>query len=133
MQNYKDLKVWEKAHKLTLEVYKKSNSFPREEMYGLTSQLRRASVSIPSNIAEGCGRYRTNDFAQFLQIALGSTNETEYQFLLAKDLGYLSEENYSSIEVKTNEIKAMLISFIKKVRNNELSDTEMSYETLSDL
>lgn len=93
MQNYKDLKVWQKAHQLTLNVYKESKHFPKEELYSLTNQLRRASSSIPANIAEGCGKNTSGDFANFLNIALGSANEAEYFILLSKDLEYLSVEN----------------------------------------
>ena len=121
MQNYKDLKVWEKSHKLTLEVYKISQSFPVSETYGLTSQIRRCCASIPSNIAEGCGKMTPLDFANFLQIALGSSNETEYFLILSKDLKYLSEEKFTDLEKLINEVKAMLISLIKKVREKKLT------------
>jgi len=116
MQNYKDLKVWQKAHQLTLNVYKESKHFPKEELYSLTNQLRRASSSIPANIAEGCGKNTSGDFANFLNIALGSANEAEYFILLSKDLEYLSAEKYDTLSNQINEIKAMLISLISKVR-----------------
>lgn len=116
MQNYKDLKVWEKAHLFTVEVYKATKSFPKEEVYGLTSQLRRAASSIAANIAEGCGKNTKNDFANFLNISLGSSNEAEYFILLAKDLNYLLINNYEILIKLINEIKAMLIAFIAKVR-----------------
>ncbi len=89
MQEFRNLKVWEKAHALTLDVYKASRSFPREEMYGLTSQMRRASVSIGANIAEGACRRGDVDFARFLQMAAGSASEVEYHLLLARDLNLL--------------------------------------------
>lgn len=117
MQNYKELKVWEKAHQLTLKVYRASKLFPKEELYSLTNQLRRASSSVPANIAEGCGKNTQPDFANFLNIALGSANEAEYFLLLSKDLGYLPESDYTSLSDNINEIKAMLISLIQKVRN----------------
>ena len=116
MQNYKDLKVWEKAHLFTVEVYKATKSFPKEEVYGLTSQLRRAASSIAANIAEGCGKNTKNDFANFLNISLGSSNEAEYFILLAKDLNYLLINNYEILIKLINEIKAMLIALIAKVR-----------------
>ncbi len=78
MQNYKDLKVWEKVHLLALEIYRASKSFPKEERFNIMSQIRRASISIPTNIAEGCGKFTRKDFGNFLQIALGSANEVEY-------------------------------------------------------
>src|ERR1700741_743505 len=98
MQNFKDLLIWQEAHQLTLKIYESSKGFPKEEIFGITSQLRRAAVSIPCNIAEGCGRYTSKDFANFLQIALGSTNETDYLTLLAKDLNYLSETQYIDVQ-----------------------------------
>ncbi len=116
MQNYKDLKVWEKAHQFTLSVYRVSKSFPKEEIYGLTSQLRRAASSIAANIAEGCGKNTKNDFANFLNISLGSSNEAEYFVLLAKDLNYISLDEYDILIKMINEVKAMLIALIGKVR-----------------
>ncbi len=116
MQNYKDLKVWEKAHRFTVEVYRASKTFPKEEIYALTSQLRRAAFSIAANIAEGCGKNTKNDFANFLNISLGSSNEAEYFILLAKDLNYLSIADYEILIKMINEIKAMLIALIGKVR-----------------
>ena len=119
MQNYKDLKVWDKAHQLTLKDYQASKSFPKDEMYSLTNQLRRASSSIPANIAEGCGKNTKSDFANFLNIAMGSANEAEYFLLLSKDLQYLSLEQYLSLHENINEVKAMLISLIDKVRTSK--------------
>ena len=116
MQNYKEFRVWQKAHSFTLKIYEVSKSFPKDELYSLTNQLRRASSSIPANIAEGCGKNSQSEFAHFLNIALGSSNETEYFLLLSKDLKYLLEEKYTELENNINEIKAMLISLISKVR-----------------
>ncbi len=114
MQDYKKLRVWEKSHNLTLEIYSISKSFPKEETYGLTSQMRRSSVSIPANIAEGCGKYTASDTCRFFQIALGSTHEVEYYILLSRDLFYTSEDIYNKLNLSITEIKAMLISLIKK-------------------
>ena len=119
MQNFKDLKVSEKAHIFTLQVYEVSKSFPREELYSLTNQLRRAASSIPANIAEGCGKHSQADFAHYLNIALGSSNESEYFLILSKDLKYLSQEKYEALNSAINEIKAMLISLIAKVRTKK--------------
>jgi len=116
MQNFKDLKVWDKAHQLTLSIYKISASFPKEEVYSLTNQLRRASASIPANIAEGCGKNSQADLANFLNISLGSANETEYFLILSKDLDYLTGEQFTILSNNINEVKAMLISLIGKVR-----------------
>lgn len=117
MQNFKDLAVWERAHHFTLKVYEVSRAFPKEEVYGITSQLRRAASSIPSNIAEGCGKNSQNDFAHYLNIALGSANESEYFLILAKDLKYLELPAFEILSSPINEIKAMLISLITKVRS----------------
>jgi len=116
MQNYKDLKVWQKAHQLTLNFYKESKSFPKDELYSLSNQLRRSTSSIPANIAEGCGKNTQLDLARFLNIALGSANESEYFILLSKDLDYLSIDNYAVLSDQVNEVKEMLISLISKVR-----------------
>lgn len=116
MQNYKDLKVWDKAHQLTLKVYQITKDFPKEELYSLTNQLRRCMSSIPANIAEGCGKNSQKDLGNFLNIALGSANEAEYFLLLSKDLDYLPEVEYVTLNDNINEIKAMLISLINKVR-----------------
>lgn len=116
MQNYKDLKVWEKAHAFTLKVYEVTKSFPKEELYSLTNQLRRASSSIPANVAEGCGKNTNPELAHFLNIALGSANEAEYFLILSKDLLYLSANYYDELFKLINEIKGMLISLINKVR-----------------
>ena len=124
MQNYKELKVWAKAHEFTLKVYEVTKQFPREEIYGMTSQLRRAASSIPANIAEGCGKFTSQDFARYLNIALGSANESEYFILLSKDLKFISLDDYTIINQIINEIKAMLISLISKVRLNNDKDKD---------
>jgi four helix bundle protein len=116
MQNYKELKVWEKAHYFTLQVYETTKNFPKEEVYSLTNQIRRAASSIPANIAEGCGKNSANDLANFLNIALGSSNETEYFLLLSKDLGYLKQKDFELLFILINKVKGMLISLIGKVR-----------------
>lgn len=116
MQNYKDLKVWEKAHQFAVKIYRFTECFPKTETYGITNQLRRAAASIPANIAEGCGKNTNPDFANFLHISLGSSNESEYFLLLAKDLNYMAVENYEILIKEINEIKAMLIALIGKVR-----------------
>jgi four helix bundle protein len=94
MKNYKNLTVWQDSHELVLSVYKETKAFPKEEVYGITSQLRRAAASIPANIAEGCAKSSDREFNRFLQIAMGSLNESEYFLFLSKDLNYLTEENY---------------------------------------
>jgi four helix bundle protein len=116
MQDFKKLVIWQKAHLLAVAVYQATAKFPREEIYGLTSQIRRASVSIPSNIAEGCGREGNAEFNRFLQIASGSTRELEYQLLLAHELTYLEDQNYESLDIQVSEIRKMLITLIKKLK-----------------
>ncbi len=116
MQNYKDLKVWEKLHLFTLNVYEETKSFPKEELYGLTNQLRRAAASIPANISEGCGKKGNHELAHYLNISLGSSNESEYLLLLARDLKYLPNEKFENLNLLINEVKGMLIALIAKVR-----------------
>lgn len=118
MQNFHDLKVWEKAHQLTLDVYKATRDFPREELYGLTSQVRRATSSIPANIAEGCGRNTGNELRRFLEIAMGSASEVEYHLLLARDLGFLTPDVHGELNSRTCEIKRMLSAFIQKLKTD---------------
>ncbi len=113
MQDFRDLKVWQKSHQLTLQIYQHTRNFPKEELYGITSQIRRASSSIPTNIAEGCGR----DYARFLQIAIGSAKEVVYLILLCKDIQLLSPQIYEDLQIETTQIKKMLASFIKKLRS----------------
>ncbi len=116
MRDFRQIKVWEKAPDLTLEIYKTTAIFPREELYGLTSQLRRASASIPANIAEGFGRGGNVELARFLQIGMGSAYEVEYHFLLAKDLGFINEDAYLRLEAQIIEVKRMLAALLMKVR-----------------
>ncbi len=115
MQDYKKLEEWKKAHRLTVDIYEATRDFPKQEFYGLTSQIRRAGISIPSNIAEGCGRGGNSELGQFLRISLGSANELEYQLLLAYDLNLLNANTHKNLDKQTNEIKGMLISLIQKV------------------
>ncbi len=117
MQNYKTLIVWQKAHAFALCLYRLTMDYPKTEQYAMTSQLRRACVSIPSNIAEGCGKHTDADLANFLQTALGSSNEVEYLLLLSHELGYLKDDLFKDANAKINEVKAMLITLINKIRN----------------
>ena len=117
MKDFRTLKVWQKSHSLSLLVYKITEKFPKEELFGITSQLRRAVVSIPTNLAEGSGRGSDKDFKRFVQIAMGSASESEYLILLSKDLGYFSEENYGNLLVKIQEVKKMLSSLISKLKS----------------
>jgi len=119
MRDFRKLKVWEKAHELVLEAYHVTAGFPREELYGITAQLRRASVSIPANIAEGCGREGEAELRRFLRIGLGSANELEYHLLLAKDLRFLSPEEYKRIIGKLIEVKRMLTVLAQKLKADD--------------
>jgi four helix bundle protein len=116
MSDFKKLNVWQKAHELTLKVYSATACFRQSELYGLTSQMRRCCVSIGSNIAEGCGRASEKEKARFLQIALGSLSELEYQVLVARDLGYLERDNAEDLTKRILEIGRMLGSLTNKVR-----------------
>ncbi len=118
MKDFRQLKVWEKSHRLALAIYKATKAFPKEELYGLTSQIRRASMSIPTNIAEGCGRNTDAEFARFLQISMGSASETEYQLILAHDLEFLSQDDHEKLHNDVEEVKRMLASLLKTLRAN---------------
>ena len=116
MKDFRDLLVWQKAHQLVLVVYRATAGFPPEERFGLTSQLRRAAVSVPANIAEGCGRQGDNEFARFLGYAAGSASEVEYHLLLSRDLGLVDPQTHRELESRTTEVKRMLAALIGKVR-----------------
>ncbi len=117
MKNYKNFQVWQKSHQLTLDVYKVVRNFHKEEMFGLTSQMKRASSSIPMNIAEGCGRNSDRDFARFLIISFGSANELEYQIILSIDLNFISFEQGQILLIQIEEIKKMLNGLITRLNN----------------
>lgn len=116
MRDFRQLKVWEKGHQLALAIYADTAPFPATEQYGLVRQMRRSSTSIPTNIAEGCGRSGEPEFARFLQIAMGSASELEYQLLLAHDLALLSDSNYEQLGGDVGEVKRMLGAFIRTLR-----------------
>jgi four helix bundle protein len=115
MKDFRNLKVWEKAHQLALALYPVTASFPRQEAYGLTSQIRRAASSIPSNIAEGCGREGDPELARFCIIARGSATELEYPLLLARDLKLIPHQDYEKLSAQTVEIKRMLTVLVQKL------------------
>ncbi len=116
MRDFRDLKVWEKAHNLTLAVYRATKPFPSEERFGLTSQMRRSGASIPANIAEGCGRSGDAELARFMQISMGSASELEYHVLLARDLGFLDAGDFKQLTEDVTEVKKMLAAFIGRLR-----------------
>ena len=115
LRNYKDLQVWQKAYQLCLEVYKATGEFPKHELYGITSQIRRAAVSIPSNIAEGYGRKTTKEYIQFLYVAYGSICELETQVLLSGDLGYFSRGESQKLQDRIAEVERMLKALINSL------------------
>ena len=116
MKDFHELNVWQKAHQLTLAVYQITAQFPREELFGLTSQLRRACASIPANLAEGCGRTGDAEFCRFCSIAMGSASEVEYHLLLCKDLGYINPNDHEELSQTTIEVKKMLTALIQKLK-----------------
>jgi four helix bundle protein len=116
MEDFKKLKIWSKAHELTLLIYQRTRSFPKDEMYGLTSQIRRASASIGANIAEGCGRRSDPEMRRFIQIARGSASELEYHLLLANDLHFLAPDEFAAMESKILEIQRMLAALAQRLQ-----------------
>ena len=121
LKNYKDLKVWQKSYELCLEIYRITAKFPKEERYGLTSQIRRSVVSIPSNIAEGYGRKTTKDYIRMLYISYGSVCELETQILLAGDLDLIEKGELGTLKKDIAEIERMLKALIKSLENKHLN------------
>jgi four helix bundle protein len=115
MQDFRKLIVWKRAHEVVMLVYQCSHRFPKREMYGITSQMRRAAASIPANIAEGCGRRGRAELAQFLAIAMGSSTELQYHLILARDLEMMAAEEYEAIDARVAEVQMMLASFISRL------------------
>jgi four helix bundle protein len=116
VQDFRELKVWQKAHELTLAIYQVTRSFPRDELYGLTSQIRRSCSSIAANLAEGCGRNGDAEFARYCSIAMGSASETEYHLLLARDLKMITLSDYEELLARATELKRMLTGLTQKLR-----------------
>jgi len=115
LRNHRDLKVWCRAYSLSLDLYRLSRGFPKEELYGLTSQLRRAAISIGANLAEGCGRRTNAEMARFIRIAMGSASELDHHLLLCKDLGFLEDAKYKRLLEELNEIRKMLTGLLDSV------------------
>jgi len=116
MQNFRQLQVWQKAHQLTLAVYRITKSFPRDESYGLTAQLRRSSSSISANLAEGCGRSGDAEFSRFCWIAMGSASELDYHLLLASDLAMITASDHTALAAQLDEVKAMLSGLLQTLK-----------------
>jgi four helix bundle protein len=121
LRNYKDLKVWQRSYELCLEIYRVTKGFPKEERYGLTSQIRRAAASVPSNIAEGYGRKTTPEYIKFLYVAYGSNCELETQILLSGDLGYIETDKLKKLQNEIGEVERMLKALIKSLENKHLT------------
>ena len=117
MRNYRDLEVWKISHKLTLDLYAVSKKFPKDEMFGLTSQLRRAAISIGANLAEGCGRRTTPEFARFIRISMGSASELDYHLLLCRDFGFITAEFYQRNSKELIRVRKMLSALLTSVEN----------------
>ena len=115
MRDFKKYDIWKLSHELTLTIYDISKEFPQTEIFGLTSQIRRASASVPTNIAEGCGRTSDAEFSRFLTIALGSATETEYLILLSKDLKYIDSDTFETLNETVNNIKRKIYSLQQKL------------------
>jgi four helix bundle protein len=116
MRDFKKYDVWQLSHSLTLEVYKLTATFPKEELFGVTSQIRKAAASIATNISEGCGRNSDNEFSQFLNFALGSASQTEYLLILSNDLNYISIERFQDLQNQINVIKSKLYKLKEKLK-----------------
>lgn len=116
MSNFRNLMIWQKSMSLTNKIYKSTNNFPKEEIFALTSQIRRSSVSIPSNIAEGFGRDSNKEYLRFLNISIGSLFEMKTQLEIAKNIDYLNEEEFNTLYEDSREIERMLVSFIVKIK-----------------
>lgn len=128
MRDFRKLKVWEKAHVLALEVYRNTRALPRSEIFGLQAQMRRSSVSVAANIAEGSGRSGRPELIQFLNVALGSASELQYHLLLARDLGFLEMSPYDSMTQRVVEVKRMLTGLIQRVRAEHQRSAKLKTE-----
>ena len=115
MRDFRKLKIWQRSHNLTLDVYKTTANFPKEERYGLTSQLRRACASVPTNIAEGSAMSSDREFARYVEIAAGSASETEYLLFLARDLRIIAEESYRTLASEITQLRKMLNTFKRRL------------------
>ena len=126
MKDFRTLKVWEKAHTVTLAIYKTTEKFPKQELYALTNQIQRAAVSVPTNIAEGCGKDSDAELKRYFVIAMGSSSELEYLLLLARDLKYLPEDSHQILNRDLTEVRRMLNAFIQKLKASTSPHTTKS-------
>jgi four helix bundle protein len=115
LRNHRDLQVWSKAYSLALELYRASRTFPKEELYGLTSQMRRAAVSVGANLAEGCGRRSNAEMGRFVRIAMGSAAELDHHLLLCKDLGFMADADHRRFLANLTEVRKMLSALLDSI------------------
>ncbi len=115
MRNFLNLEIWKKSHLLTLKIYKTTKQFPKDEIFGLTSQMRRSSSSIPTNIAEGCGRNSNPQLINFLQISTGSCSELQYQIILCKELSYINEDIFNELHNEVIDVRRMIFAYLNKL------------------
>ena len=120
VRDFRELKVWAKAHDLALATYAATGTFPQSELFGLTAQMRRSCASIATNIAEGCGKRGNNEFQRYLQIASGSASELDYHLLLSRDLNFLPDARYRELVKNLTEVRKMLTSLLQKVEADRL-------------
>ena len=123
MRDYRKIQAWSRAHQFVLAVYKLTESFPPKEQYGLISQLRRAVLSVPTNISEGCGRSTETEFSRFIDIAHGSASEVDYLLLVSHDLGYIEKQTYQGLYKELTEIRKMLTGLVKAVRSTKKANS----------
>jgi|SRR5208283_523382 len=128
MRNYEDLEVWQKSHSLTMRLYRVTERFPRSELFGLTSQIRRASGSIGANLAEGCGRWGDGELARFVQISMGSASELQNHLRLAKDLGFLTADEHTNVIKSLQRIRQMLTAFLQALKGRRRASSACSCE-----
>ena len=118
MSNFRNLLIWQKSMVLVTKIYTVTNNFPKEEVFGLTSQIKRSAISIPSNIAEGLGRESSQEFLRFLKISIGTLFELQTQLEIAKNIIYLDDETFNNLYEDTRELERMIVSFTNKIKNN---------------
>jgi four helix bundle protein len=126
MRNHEDLEVWSKAHALTLRLYQLTNGFPKSEMFGLSSQIRRAAASIEANLAEGCGRWSDPELARFVRIAMGSASELQCHLLLARDLGFIGLKEHSGTRSQLTSVRQMLVAFLRTIDRDRKQSSKVS-------
>ena len=124
MRNYKDLLVWQKAHALTLDLYRVTETFRRKEMFGLTSQIRRAASSIGANLAEGCGRRSDGEMSRYVRISMGSASELDYHLVLTSDLKFIEKKEFAELDSKLSEVRRMLTGLLEKIDSEERPKVE---------